>query len=308
MHTKNETNKQRRTGLVGSASGWGAQVRETAQGPLIMQERNLASNLNKHHISSYWATILHPNATVDDLDIPPGEQTLPFIIPHLEKLSNEIQNLMKGEEFPCALGGDHVMGVGTFSGAIKHLDAQENFGLIWVDAHMDAHTPKTSPSNAYHGMPLASLLGYGEPQLANLSQKGAKIRPQDLALIGIRSFEAEEEELLKRLNVKVFYCEDVLARGFESVIQEALAHVSKHTKAFGVSIDLDAFDPKHAPGVGSPEAGGLIPKDVLPYLHYVRDHPRFAALEVTEFNPERDEGDLTATLIEDILKEILPRS
>lgn len=307
MHEKNKTINQRRTGLVGSASGWGAQIRETAQGPLFMQERNLTSTLNKNHISSYWTTILHPNAAADDLDIPPGEQTLPLIIPHLEKLSQAIQNLMKDGEFPCALGGDHVMGVGTFSGAIKHLDAQENFGLIWVDAHMDAHTPKTSPSNAYHGMPVASLLGYGEPQLANLTQKGAKIHPQDLALVGIRSFEPAEEDLLKRLNVKVFYCEDVLARGFETIIQEAVSHVSQGTKAFGVSIDLDAFDPKQAPGVGSPEADGLIPSEVLPYLHYIRDHPCFAALEITEFNPERDEDNLTATLIEDILKEILPR-
>ncbi|HBN23117.1 MAG TPA: arginase [Holosporales bacterium] len=307
MHTKKENTEQRRTGLVGSASGWGAQIRETAQGPLIMQERNLTSKLNKHHISSYWTTILHPNAKADEIDIPPGEQTLPLIIPHLEKLSKAIQTLMKDGEFPCALGGDHVMGVGTFSGAIKHLDAQENFGLIWVDAHMDAHTPKTSPSNAYHGMPVASLLGYGEPQLANLTQSGAKIRPQDLALVGIRSFEPAEEELLKRLNVKIFYCDDVLERGFETIIQEAISHVSQHTKAFGVSIDLDAFDPKHAPGVGSPETDGLIPAQTLPYLHYVRNHPRFAALEITEFNPERDEENLTATLIEDILKEILPR-
>ncbi|NCP61713.1 MAG: arginase [Alphaproteobacteria bacterium] len=307
MHTKKENTKQRRTGLVGSASGWGAQIRETAKGPSAMQERNLTNKLNNHHISSYWTTILHPNATADELDIPPGEQTLPLIIPHLEKLSEAIQNVMRDKEFPCAIGGDHVMGVGTFSGAIKHLDAQENFGLIWVDAHMDSHIPETSPSNAYHGMPVASLLGYGEPQLANLTQEGAKIRPQDLALIGIRSFEPEEEELLQRLNVKIFYSDDVLARGFETVIQEAIVHVSRHTKAFGVSIDLDAFDPKHAPGVGSPEADGLIPEKTLPYLHYVRNHPHFAALEITEFNPERDEENLTATLIEDILKEILPR-
>ncbi len=308
MHKIKDKNEQRRTGFVGSASGWGAQVRETAQGPLTMQGRDLTDSLRHHRISSYWTTILHPHASADDLDIPPGEQTLPLIIPHLENLSKAIQALMKEGEFPCALGGDHVMGVGTFSGAIKCLDAQENFGLIWVDAHMDSHTPETSPSSAYHGMPVASLLGYGEPQLANLTQKGAKIRPQDLALVGIRSFEPAEAELLQRLNVKIFYCDDVLERGFETVIQEALAHVSQQTKAFGVSIDLDAFDPKHAPGVGSPEADGLVPATVLPYLHYVRDHPKFAALEVTEFNPERDQEDLTATLIEDILKEILPRS
>lgn len=308
MGNQKENYNERRTGLVGSASGWGAQVRATEKGPLVMKERNLTETLRHHQITSHWATMLHPSAKAHELDIPSGKQTLPLILPHLANLSKTIEGLMDKGDFPCALGGDHVMGVATFSGAIKHLGAQENFGLIWVDAHMDSHTPETSPSQAYHGMPVASLLGHGEPQLSNLTQKGAKIRPQDLVLIGIRSFEPEEEELLQRLNVKIFYCEDVLKRGFEEVIQEALAHVSQHTKAFGVSIDLDAFDPKHVPGVGSPETNGLIPANVVPYLHYIREHPQFAALEITEFNPERDHDDLTAKVIEDILKEILPRS
>ncbi len=298
---------KRRTGLVGSASGWGAQVHETEAGPMVLQERNLTDVLHSSHVSSYWTAMIHPDEKASELDLPPGVETLPFIVPHLEKLADSIDDLMKKGEFPCALGGDHVMAVGTFSGAIKALNAQKNFGLIWVDAHMDSHIPETSPSNAYHGMPVASLLGHGEPQLANLCQQGPKIRPQDLVLIGIRSFEPEEEALLQKLNVKIFYCDEVNERGFETVIQEALEHVTRHTKAFGVSIDLDAFDPKFAPGVGSPEVDGMLPTETTPHLHYVREHPQFSALEITEFNPNRDRDDLTALLVEDILKEILPK-
>ena len=299
--------ENRRTGFIGSASGWGAQVRETEAGPVVMHERNLTDVLHGSHVSSYWTAMIHPDKKASELDVPPGAQTLPLIVPHLENLAASIEGLVNKGEFPCALGGDHVMGVGTFSGAIKALDAQENFGLIWIDAHMDSHTPETSPSSAYHGMPVASLLGYGEPQLVNLSQPGAKIRPQDLVLVGIRSFEPEEEALLQKLNVKVYYCDEVNERGFDVVIQEALEHVSQNTKAFGVSIDLDAFDPQFAPGVGSPEKDGMVPSQTLPHLHYVRNHSQFAALEVTEFNPQQDRDDLTAVLVEDILKEILPR-
>lgn len=299
--------KKASTGFVGSASGWGAQVRETEAGPIVMQGRNLTDILQEQHISSHWSAMIHPHKKASEIDIPPGEQTLPLIVPHLEALAQSVEDLMNKGEFPCAIGGDHVMGVGTFSGAIKALDAQQNFGLIWVDAHMDSHTPETSPSNAYHGMPVASLLGYGERQLANLALPGAKIRPQDLVLIGIRTFEPAEEALLKKLNVKIFYCDEVLERGFEVVIQEALEHVSKNTKAFGMSIDLDGFDPQYAPGVGSPEANGMVPNDVLPHLHYVRDHPTFAALEITELNPDRDQNNQTAELVEDLLLELLPR-
>lgn len=296
-----------RVGLIGSASGWGAQIRGTEKGPFMVQERMPLESLQAQTISSYWTAMIHPTKRASEIHIPPGQQTLPFILPHLEKLASTVEGLIRNQVFPCAIGGDHVMAVGTFSGAIKALGARENFGLIWVDAHMDSHTPETSPSQAYHGMPVASLLGYGEDALRNLYGPGRKIDPRDLVLIGIRSFESEEQRLLESLGVKIYYCTEVLERGCEVVFKEAMAHVTKNTKAFGVSIDLDAFDPVFAPGVGSPEPDGMVPALTLPFLSLIAQHPQFAALEITELNPDLDRDHLTTQLVEDILKEILPR-
>jgi arginase len=273
----------------------------------MMQNRGITELLQRDFISSAWAAMVHPDRSAEEIDIPLGPETLAFIVPQLEKLAEAVQNTIHRQEFPCALGGDHVMGVGTFSAAADALGAKENFGLIWIDAHMDSHTPETSPSQAYHGMPVASLLGYGDPQLANLVSAGRKVRPEHLILIGIRSYEPQEKALLDKLGVKIFYCEQVKTLGFNNIIQESLAYLEERVPYFGVSIDLDAFDPVFAPGVGSPEPNGLIPTDVLPYLNLIRNSPSFAALEVTEFNPERDQKEMTAQLIEQILKQILPR-
>lgn len=301
-----ENSAIRQTALIGSASGWGAQVRATEKGPEYLRSSTLLEGLADHHIDAFWADIIYPEKKASELLLPNGLETLKFIVPQLEKLAGRVDQSIRDHNFPTCIGGDHVMAVGTFSGAVKGLDAQENFGLIWVDAHMDSHTPQTSPSQAYHGMPVAALLGHGEEKLVNLHGTGAKIRPSDLVMIGIRSFEDGELNLLKRLGVKVYYCPEVLNRGFEAVIQEAIAQVTQNTKAFGISIDLDAFDPKYAPGVGSPSHEGLNPAEVLPHLHYVRNHGKFAAMEITEFNPDQDRDNLTETLVKSLLKELLP--
>ena len=299
--------KYSRIGLIGSASGLGAPVRETEKGPVVVKERGIISILEEGGVTAYWAGMLHYNDGKPRTDIGLGEASVPYIIPQLKSLGLTVKEVMKKGEFPCVIGGDHVMAAGTFSAVVDILEAKNDFGLIWIDAHMDSHTHETSLSNAYHGMPLAALLGHGDSRLTDLFFKGQKLSSENLVLIGIRSYEAAEKTLLDELGVKVIYVDEVKKRGFESVLKEAIDSVSKNTKAFGVSFDLDVFEPEFAPGVGTPEINGLDPKEVLPYLHWIRDHEKYSVLELVEFNPDRDKDDLTALLVEDLLMELLPR-
>ena len=62
----------------------------------------------------------------------------------------------KNQMFPVVLGGDHSCAMGTWKAVLKHKPS--GFGMLWIDAHLDSHTPKTSDSGALHGMPLAYLL------------------------------------------------------------------------------------------------------------------------------------------------------
>ncbi len=160
---------------------------------------------------------------------------------------------MRHARLPCVIGGDHSCAGGTWTGVARML--QGELGLVWIDAHMDSHTPATSHTGRLHGMPLAWLLGQGDDALYGLS--AGVVDPEHVALIGVRSYEPEEKERLDRLGVRVFHIEEVHRRGLDTVAAEALAIAARGTSGFGVSIDLDAVTPEEAPGVGTPVADGI---------------------------------------------------
>lgn len=203
----------------------------------------------------------------------------------------------KNQKF-ITLGGDHSCAIGTWSGAAAAIHSRGDLGLIWFDAHMDSHTPATSPSNNIHGMPLACLLGHGDPALTHILNDHPKIKPENLCLIGIRSFESEEKKLLDTLQVRIFYMDEILERGLDIIIQEALEIVTRHTRGFGISFDLDVMDPLAAPGVGSPADNGLQPESLLQAIKPLENHPLLIGLEIAEYNPslDRDENTLKFAL------------
>jgi arginase len=290
--------------FIGVASGWGAQIRGTEKGPEAFQSSNVLSSFKSPWI---WKETLFPSESAIASNLPPGPLTLPYIEDLCRRVSLSVEQVLDNHQFPVVIGGDHVIAVGTWAGVVHQLGAKQEFGLIWIDAHMDAHTMKTTPSKAYHGMPLAALLGFGEPSIVNILEKGPILNPHHVCLIGVRSFEEGEAALLKHLGVRIYYMKEVEERGFNAVLQEALHLVKRETKGFGLSIDLDAFDPQEAPAVGTPAPYGLKAKEVLPAFSMVQNDPFFKALEIVEYNPDRDKNSKTLLLMRDLLLKLTPK-
>uniref|UniRef100_A0A914Z5H5 Arginase n=1 Tax=Panagrolaimus superbus TaxID=310955 RepID=A0A914Z5H5_9BILA len=144
-------------------------------------------------------------------------------------------------------GGDHSCAIGTWSGVASSIRPHGDLGLIWVDAHLDSHTPESSPTGNLHGQPVSHLLGYGNAHLKTVGDKFPKLKPENLVFVGIRSFEPPETEFLQKLGVKIFYDEEVTKRGINDVMLEAIDRVSHKTYGFGMSIDLDGFRIDDAP-------------------------------------------------------------
>jgi arginase len=211
---------------------------------------------------------------------------------------------LEAGEFPVVIGGDHSVAIGTWSGVAKA--AGEPIGLLWIDAHLDSHTPETSYSGAIHGMPLACLLGRGDRRLLNMGLNGVQLCAEHTVVLGVRSYEPEEIDFLQRMGVRVFDTEELLQRGFVACLDEALAIVSGAPAGFGVTLDLDAIDPRLAPGVGSPEPDGLCTCDVLAAIGGIAGNRGLWALEIVEYNPDRDLYGMTAGLISDLLGQVLP--
>lgn len=297
--------KHRKISIIGAASGWGSPIRSTEQGPDYLNNFGFTEKLSKAHLDVGWLKTIYPRHKASESSRENPPPALAEIVPYTEAIFQTVIKEVRAQHFPVILGGDQTSAIGTWSGLTYALDAVQNFGLIWIDAYMDAHTLKTSSSRAYHEMPVACLLGHGVPELVNLGGLGAKLRPEHMVQIGTRSFEEGEDALLKYLGVRIFSMDEIQVRGFEEVWNDAIAIVAKGTKGFGVSIDLNVFEPTEAPGVGAPKPGGLHQKDVLKAFAKIALNPRFKAFEICEYTPEQDIGGMTAQLSLDLAKALL---
>jgi arginase len=224
------------------------------------------------------------------------------------KYLNEIAETCKGlaaitqrslEEgmLPVVLGGDHSIAVGSVAGAAAHFAKQgKRIGCIWLDAHGDMNTPETSPSGNVHGMPLASIIGYGAPELVGLAGFKPMVAPRNVAIVGVRDLDARERRIVKESGVHVFTMRDIDERGMREVMAEALRFAGDETDGVAVSLDLDFVDPEDAPGVGTPIRGGVTYREAHLALEMIADSEAMVSMEVVEINPVIDEHNKTATL------------
>ena len=287
--------------LIGFASGIGAPNPDCGYGPEVLKQMGLESMLEQHGLHAKWKMFL----TTPFLNLE-HQQRSNFLLLQLKSLAQEVAKSVFQRERFVVIGGDHSCAIGTWSGASHQLQSRGPLGLIWVDAHMDSHTPLTSHTGALHGMPLACLLGYGEQRFTQLFLNKPKIHPQHLCLVGVRSYETEEAQLLKRLGVRVIGMNEIKQRGLNSAMQEALDIAKHETVGFGLSLDLDSLDPFEAPGVSTPEMDGISGKELIAVLKVLADEKNLIGLEIAELNPSKDRNLMTANLaIEAILASLV---
>ena len=280
--------------LIGVAVGSGAPDQGCADGPQALRDGGLLSHLSQAGLDAEWReTFSAPRRQRN-------AEPLANIAALAEKLAVTTESLTRAHRRFVSLGGDHSAAIGLWSGAARGA-RPGGFGLIWIDAHMDAHTFATTPSRMIHGMPVAVLLGHGDASLTGLAGPSPAVTPDHLCLIGTRSWEEDEAALLERLGVRVIKMPEVARRGFAAVLAEAIAIVSDGTTSFGVSIDIDAFDPAEITGTGIHVPDGLSGDDVLPGLRDLRGQAKLAGLEIAEYNPHHDRNRQTAQLIGDLI-------
>jgi len=209
------------------------------------------------------------------------------------KIAAGVRDAMLAGLRPLVIGGDHSCAVGTWSGVHAAMRERGPLGLLWIDAHLDSHTPETSHTGLVYGMPLAALLGHGDAPFTQCLNAEPKLLPQHVCVFGARSYEPEERALLDRLGVRVIGMDEIERRGVAAAMEEALAIVRKAAGGYGITIDLDALDPRDAPGVGTPAPGGLRAAPLLSALQPVGADASLRALEICEYNPGRDRAGIT---------------
>ncbi|MDF1700591.1 MAG: arginase [Planctomycetota bacterium] len=234
---------------------------------------------------------------------------LPEILDVCQRLRNTVASARERGWFPIILGGDHSIAMGSVSGQVAHhRKADEKIGLLWVDAHTDINVPDSSPSGNIHGMPVSHLIGEGLEELVGLAGGGRAIDPANVALLGIRSVDRNEREIVKRAGVRAYTMTEIDERGLAACTREAIDIVTDGTAGYHLSFDLDGVDPRYAPGVGTPVLGGLTYREAHLICEACARDGRLLGLDMVELNPTLDERNQTAELAVELILSALGKT
>jgi arginase len=233
-----------------------------------------------------------------------GDDRLRYLEPILatcERVADRVVHAVQDGQIPLVLGGDHSIALGTLGGLAR---ARGPGGVLWIDAHADMNTSETTPSGNVHGMALAAALGIAGPEFSRDAWPLPAVEPGRAALIGIRSLDQGERDLLGRLDAKVWTMTDLDRMGVETVMNAAVEHVSDGTPVH-VSFDMDVVDPEVAPGVGTPVRGGLSYREAHLVMELIAESGLLTSLEVVEVNPVLDTANRTGEMAVELIASAL---
>ncbi len=226
---------------------------------------------------------------------------LPQILQSTVRVAELVRDARAAGQLPLVLGGDHSVALGTLAG-MASVDGPG--GLLWLDAHGDLNRPATTPSGNVHGMVLAAALGLAGDEFRVDGWPAATADPARTVLIGVRSLDVGERDLVKETGIWVFTMSDVDRLGIQSVLEEALERVAG-PGFLHVSIDMDVLDPRFAPGVGTPVRGGLDYREAHRALEVVAEAGIPSSLDVVEVNPILDHENETAQTAVELVRSAL---
>jgi arginase len=275
---------------LGVVSCLGGPMRLCGYAAEMLHDEFARQKPEQQHLQLQWHMV-YPE------DLASKEEKLTRLNQSISRLS---QRWTEEKQRFLVIGGDHSCALGTWGGVINGLPQPDRLGLIWLDAHMDAHTFATSPSGNIHGMPVSVLLGKADEKLAAMYPGRGFIKPEHFIMIGIRSYEHEEYQLLKQAAVEIVFADRI--NGLSQALIKAIDKLSLSCEVIGISLDLDFIDPEDAPGVETPVQGGIKAGELLEALSLISRHPKICGLEISEFNPENDSENKTVRLMKEIVE------
>lgn len=188
-----------------------------------------------------------------------------------------IQNRIAGlQNIPIVLGGDHSVTIPVFRGQRARF-RDKRLGVLWLDAHPDL-CDEFNGSDLSHACVLRRGLESG-------------LVERDVCLVGLRSWEEQEIELIENGGLNVYTAAEVAERGIKAVAAD-VRRVLAECEAIHLSVDIDCLDPGFAPGTGIPDSGGLSPRDVITVLKSLQGLP-LVGLDLVEVAPPLDPSEAT---------------
>lgn len=200
---------------------------------------------------------------------------------------------------PVFMGGDHAVALGTLHG-IAGLAASLGRPLfvLWLDAHTDYHTPRTTASGNLHGTPM----GYatGRAGFDDFPAFEHPVPHDRIAMIGLRSVDPEERAALQETDITYIDMRHIDEHGVTAPLAAFLDKVAAANGLLHVSLDVDFLDPSVAPAVGTTVPGGATIREAHLVMEMICDSGLMTSLDLVELNPFLDERGRTAHLMVDL--------
>jgi len=310
---------QNKVGILGVPLGFGAGQTGSELGVNAMRlTRFRGQRLHEHirdlglGITDYGdAVIVQPDTTEGGANERENPKHLNEMLASSANIIAALASILRNNEFPIILGGDHAIAIPTFSAIADHYKQRgTEVGLIWFDAHADINTPETSPSGNIHGMPLATILGHGNAELVNMCGFTPKLNPQYLAHIGARDVDSGERSQIHKLGLRnnFFTMSDIDKRGMAACVEGAIAIASQAPGGYAVTFDIDGIDPRFAPGSGTLVRGGTTYREAHLALEMIAAHGGMRSFEIVEVNPLLDHSNITVELACELILSALGKT
>lgn len=289
--------------IINACSDFGVHVNGAKFGPEAISKDVQETELGGK-ITNFYT--LHAEEAEKELDKNNKKKNLLPVNKFNTELYNLVNEVIKKEEFPVTLGGDHVIAIAS---ALASINKYKNMGIIWVDAHGDYNTFATTQSGNLHGLPYAVITGYEKQLLADF-HNGNLYNPHNAVILGGRDIDELELPNITDAGVTLISTEDIHKYGAEAMFKKAIEIASNGTDGVHISYDLDVIDPKIAPGVSIPATHGINLDEAYKIADLISEKisdETVKSLDLVELNPLLDKDKVTEKIAVEILERIFSK-
>jgi len=278
--------------IIGAPVDMGVNMRGAGKGPTAIRASMAftpGGALPHMHVGVAWKQELvavdYGNAPIDIFSV---ENSMPPV-------RNLVREIAETGAIPIIIGGDHSLEYPNVAG-IADVYGKANVGVIHFDAHYDAGSPSEFGGHLIsHAQPIRRLIEDGHVLGKNYIQ------------VGLRGYWPGEEGFrwMREHEFRYHTMAEIERDGWDAVMDRVINEATDGPEHLYISFDIDVLDPAFAPGTGTPENGGLMPREVFPLIRNLCTEKRIVGFDLVELNPLADPGYTTILNANRIVQECL---